>query len=64
MLKAAKSFKDMKLLLKHAPDTRVAQDILVVAASNYSEGQELVTLLLKHDKTVKIPPGVVCRSSA
>lgn len=53
MLKAAKSSNDMQVLLKHAPDMRVTQDVLV-ASSN--KDPKLVILLLKHDKTVKIPP--------
>ena len=52
MLKAAKSSNDMMILLKHAPDMRVTQDVLTVTVS---KGSELVSLLLKHDKNVKIP---------
>ena len=64
MLKAAKSSDELNILLKHAPDMWVTQDVLEVAASKYSRGQELVTLLLKQDKTVKVPPAVLCGTSA
>jgi len=59
MLKAANLPNDLKVLLKRAPNMRVTGDLLEIAASKWGTRQELVTLLLDHDKSVKVPLAVL-----
>lgn len=65
MLKAAVSVADTKVLLERSPGMRITTDILESAATGAPmalKGEGLVKLLLEHDPTAQVTPGIILAS--
>jgi ankyrin repeat protein len=58
MLKTCVGSEDMEILLERVVGMRITPEILVAASKTFRGAQDLVPLLLEHDKTVQVPQEV------